>query len=213
MKKSVLIVFLSIMGCLSAQDIIVKKDGNVIKAKVVEITETSVQYKNFSNPEGPTYSITIENIFSLTYENGEKESFNNYTSTPQVEESFHQASSSNVSNAIILSQIADLESKADHMETVGFWVGFIGFMGLLFADIMIFPDNLGLAIGLGVPVMLGWVWLDYDIFNSFSSNYREKASELRTSMNKSLSMSLSPTLIHNRYNDCFSAGLSLSVKF
>lgn len=78
MKRCVLVVlsFLSLWG-LSAQDIIVKKDGSIIKAKVLEITETTVKYKNFTNQDGPSYSINIERVLSLTYENGEQESFSN----------------------------------------------------------------------------------------------------------------------------------------
>ena len=37
----------------SAQDLIIKKDGKDIKAKVLEVNEGDVRYKLFDEPEGP----------------------------------------------------------------------------------------------------------------------------------------------------------------
>ncbi len=61
--------------CASAQDVIVKKDGSTILSKVLEVNETNIKYKKFSNKTGPTYTIGIENVLSVNYENGEKETF------------------------------------------------------------------------------------------------------------------------------------------
>lgn len=62
---------------LSAQDIIIKKNAEEIKAKILEISENSVTYKKFSNPDGPTYTLPKSEIFMIKYENGEKETFKN----------------------------------------------------------------------------------------------------------------------------------------
>ncbi len=58
-----------------AQDVIVKKDGGTIVSKVLEIDDTIVRYKKFSNLEGPTYSIAKVEVNCINYENGEKETF------------------------------------------------------------------------------------------------------------------------------------------
>ena len=58
-----------------AQDVIVKKDGGTIVSKVLEIDDTVVKYKKFSNLEGPTYSIAKVEVNCINYENGEKETF------------------------------------------------------------------------------------------------------------------------------------------
>lgn len=105
---TVISVYLS-AGVANAQDIIVKNDGEIIKAKVVEIGETSIRYKNYSNQEGPTYSINISNVLSLTYENGSKETFSNISVEKVDTENIN--SSSSVTNAVLLSEIASLESK------------------------------------------------------------------------------------------------------
>ena len=43
----------------NAQDIILKKDGSEIKAKVLEITEQQVKYKDFDFQNGPIRNINI----------------------------------------------------------------------------------------------------------------------------------------------------------
>lgn len=55
------------------EDIIVKKDGSVIKCKVTEITDEDIKYKK-SN-DGPSYSIKKNTVLSITYKNGETEKF------------------------------------------------------------------------------------------------------------------------------------------
>jgi len=58
-----------------AQDVIVKHDGSTILSKVIKIGTTEVEYKKFSNQNGPTYSILKSDIQAINYENGEKETF------------------------------------------------------------------------------------------------------------------------------------------
>ena len=65
----------------NAQDIILKHDGSEIKAKVLEITDQQVKYKDFDFQNGPTRNINISEIFMITYENGQKEVFNKNTSS------------------------------------------------------------------------------------------------------------------------------------
>ena len=71
--------FVTNAACFSAsafsQDILVKKNGDIIEAKILEINETNIKYKNYSNQEGPTYSINIENVYSIKFENGQSEIF------------------------------------------------------------------------------------------------------------------------------------------
>lgn len=68
---------------VSAQDVIVKKDGSTIISKVIKIGTQEVEYKKASNPEGPTYSLLKSEIMAINYENGEKDTFDSsdFTST------------------------------------------------------------------------------------------------------------------------------------
>lgn len=58
---------------VSAQDVIVKKDGTTILSKVVEVGSSEIKYKKHSHQDGPTYSLSASEILSINYENGEKE--------------------------------------------------------------------------------------------------------------------------------------------
>jgi len=88
MKKVLLILVAIIVFGISAnaQDVILKQDGSEIKAKVLEITDQQVKYKDFDFQSGPTRNINISDIFMITYENGQKEVFNKQTSAPTQKE-------------------------------------------------------------------------------------------------------------------------------
>ena len=65
----------------SAQDLIVKKDGSLIQAKVTKIGTSEVGYKKWSNQDGPQYSIAVADILAINYQNGEKETFENVSAS------------------------------------------------------------------------------------------------------------------------------------
>lgn len=65
------------LASVNAQDMIVTRNGDVIQAKVTKIGTTEVDYKKWSNQDGPTYSIAISSILAINYQNGEKEAFEN----------------------------------------------------------------------------------------------------------------------------------------
>lgn len=75
MKKLLVMFMLLCSTAVLAQDVIVKRDGSTILSKVTKIGTTEVEYKKFSNQNGPTYSILKSDILSINYENGEKETF------------------------------------------------------------------------------------------------------------------------------------------
>tara|TARA_A100001015_G_scaffold313727_1_gene421631 strand:- start:826 stop:1518 length:693 start_codon:yes stop_codon:yes gene_type:complete len=77
MKKSIaLFIVLISHSVIFSQDVITKKDGIDINAKITEITINEVSYKKFSNLQGPSYTISKNEILMIRYENGEKEIFN-----------------------------------------------------------------------------------------------------------------------------------------
>lgn len=86
MKQLLVILFLLLCtNNLCAQDVIVKKDGDIIRSKVLEVTPTDIKYKKQSNPNGPTYTINISDVMSVNYENGENESFDNINAKQEDE--------------------------------------------------------------------------------------------------------------------------------
>lgn len=74
MKK---LLFLSITFFLAhhllAQDVIIFKNGDEVKAKVTEVGTTEIKYHKFENLAGPLYTIAKKDIFMIKYENGTKD--------------------------------------------------------------------------------------------------------------------------------------------
>ena len=75
---------------LQAQDVIFKKNGDEIQAKVLKVTESEIEYAKWSNPKGPTYVLSLGNVFMVKYENGEKDVFADQDA-PQTSQPFQAA--------------------------------------------------------------------------------------------------------------------------
>jgi len=58
-----------------AQDIIMLKTGDEIKAIVQEVGIEAIKYKKFTNADGPTYTLQKSNVFMVKYQNGAKDVF------------------------------------------------------------------------------------------------------------------------------------------
>lgn len=73
--KKILLLFLSsyVSFTTTAQDIIIKRNGDELQCKILEVSGEEVTYKRWSNPNGPTFKEKKEDIFLIKYENGEKE--------------------------------------------------------------------------------------------------------------------------------------------
>jgi hypothetical protein len=75
--KRILFLFLTGFLCnlLFSQDIIVKRNGDELKSRVLEITSESIKYKEFEFQDGPIRNIKVSEVFMIIYENGKRESF------------------------------------------------------------------------------------------------------------------------------------------
>jgi len=58
-----------------AQDIIFKTDGSEIKAKVLEIEQTCIKYKNVEQLDGPIRNILKSQVFMILYQDGSVDKF------------------------------------------------------------------------------------------------------------------------------------------
>jgi hypothetical protein len=91
--KKVLLILIALIGfgiSANAQDVILKKDASEIKAKVLEITDQEIKYKEFDFQDGSIHSVNISKVFRITYENGRHEVFNNQTSTSTPKQTDNQ---------------------------------------------------------------------------------------------------------------------------
>ena len=77
MKQTILSI-IALFCCAiaaQAQDVIVKRDGSTILTKVLEVNQSDIKYKKFSNQNGPTYTINKSEVMSINYEGGDKDTF------------------------------------------------------------------------------------------------------------------------------------------
>ena len=104
MKQLLVMLLLLCSASVSAQDVIVKKDGSTILSKVIEIGTSEIKYKKYSNQNGPTYTITKSEIQAINYENGEKETFTDVAPTqpqqPQQNFNYNNYASNQVAEGI-----------------------------------------------------------------------------------------------------------------
>jgi hypothetical protein len=74
MKNLLTILLFSIISLrIYSQDLIVKNDKTEIKAKIEELTETTIKYKKTEMLDGPSYNINKREVFMIIYKNGTKE--------------------------------------------------------------------------------------------------------------------------------------------
>ncbi len=60
-----------------SQDIIIKHSGDEIQAKITKITNNEIEFKKWTNLDGPIYIVEKTNVFMIKFSNGEKEIFSN----------------------------------------------------------------------------------------------------------------------------------------
>lgn len=68
-------IMLFISGTLYSQDVIIKTTGDEFQAKIIEITDDAIKYKDYHHQEGPIRNINKTAVFMVIYENGTRETF------------------------------------------------------------------------------------------------------------------------------------------
>ena len=74
----VMTLIVSVLCCVklsNAQDVIVMKDNTTIISKVTKVSQTEIEYKKWSDQDGPTYIINKSEVSNINYENGERDIF------------------------------------------------------------------------------------------------------------------------------------------
>ncbi len=84
MRKIVFSIMTLLPLLVAAEDIIVLTNGDIVRAKVMEISQTEVKYKKASNLDGPVYTVSKADVLSINYENGESDKFGPTTSKEQT---------------------------------------------------------------------------------------------------------------------------------
>lgn len=77
MEKKLFMTVLVIMiasVCFS-QDLITKKNGEDIQAKVIEVGQTEIKFRRLDNLDGPLFTVSKSDVLMIRYENGTKDIF------------------------------------------------------------------------------------------------------------------------------------------
>ncbi len=84
MKKTFsLLVCALCASIVVAQDIIITKDAQRIEAKIQEVSNQEIKYKLFTYQDGPVFVLSIADINSITFENGDVQVYNPISSQAQ----------------------------------------------------------------------------------------------------------------------------------
>jgi hypothetical protein len=65
---------------------IIKRNGDIIEAVIIEVGVNEIKYKKCRNPDGPTYSILRSDVFMIKNKNGDNDVFNDKKSSPDSDE-------------------------------------------------------------------------------------------------------------------------------
>lgn len=89
MKTCIFILFCLLAGGFSkhccAQDVIVRKNKQEIKAVVVEVTDTEIKYKAYGVAGGSVISIKKADVFMTIYTNGYREYYDDSGKTQNTD--------------------------------------------------------------------------------------------------------------------------------
>ncbi|MEO9872361.1 hypothetical protein [Ekhidna sp.] len=82
MKKLLLLFLVILTQKITAQDVIVMKNGDEMNVIVLEVASEAIKYKKHENQQGPTYTVEKVDVFMIRYENGTKDVFNSQEKAP-----------------------------------------------------------------------------------------------------------------------------------
>ncbi|MCM1355942.1 MAG: hypothetical protein NC212_06015 [Staphylococcus sp.] len=212
------IVFLMLVAVVGyAEDVIVKKDGSTVLSKIVEITATEIKYKKYPYLDGPTYVMEKNEVNYITYENGQKEYFEERNTVLDYGQQL-------MSDADLLRNYKSLNvdiAKSKRYKRVA-WIGggVLLATGLTIAGVLRSSDYgietvIGAAAG-GIGASALW----YLGFNLLSNRYKPQRNivynsslmeyDILKSGNRTLSASVDVLRTNNSHH---AIGLGISYKF
>ena len=81
MRKIILLIFGLFCAAgmdAAAQDVITRRNGEDIKALIVEVTDDAIKYKRENLPDGPLFTISKADVLMVTYSDGSRDVFADY---------------------------------------------------------------------------------------------------------------------------------------
>jgi hypothetical protein len=90
MQNKIFLIFILFISSaqIMSQDVIWKKSGEQVEAKITKMTEQEVHYKKYNNQDGPPYTINLYEVSQIVFENGTIEIFDKEAPAPEPKISF-----------------------------------------------------------------------------------------------------------------------------
>ena len=125
MKQLLVLLFFVYSAGVSAQDVIVKKDGSTVVCRVVELTESEIVYKKWSNLNGSNYVMDRSTASAINYQNGKKVNLSEATNLykPNHQNDGAQNLNDNALLKIYLAGNPQNKKKAKTIRTIGWIAG------------------------------------------------------------------------------------------
>ena len=95
------LVFLCLTHAMAAQDVIITTDAKKIESTILEVSKTEIKYKEFANPNGPTFVLSTDEISSIIYANGQVQLFSSSPRPASNDITPEQASADNTNKGRI----------------------------------------------------------------------------------------------------------------
>lgn len=220
MKQLLVILLLLCSASVSAQDVIVKKDGSTVVCRVVEVTATEITYKKWSDHNGSNYVMDKSLASGINYESGKKETFSETESLYKPNNQNDGAQQYNDRALLALDYETQKPNikKAKAWKTIGWLGGAILVGGGLAYNYIAYPDDddfhsVGfLAMGAGVACTAGCLLV--------ASNLKKKEQLLYSTvyqrdfkLSNGSSLSLGADMLRDRTLGSNTIGLGLRYNF
>ena len=223
MKQLLVLLFLLCAMTVSAQDVIVKKDGSTIVCRVVELTSSEITYKKWSDLNGSNYVMERSAASAINYENGKKvnlsEATNLYTPNNQNDgvQQYNDKALLRMND-----QIEKEFKKVRTKQAIG-WIGgtviALGGVALFVAGQVEGSHGGGKMVGGGVCFAGSIVWTTYFLMSAhkLKQQYNSLQSlslyQRNISISNSSSLSLGADLLSDHSQCSNTIGLGLRYNF
>ena len=222
MKKVLAVLLLLCSVGAFAQDVIVKRDRSTVVCKVLEVTDSEITYKKWSDLKGANYVMDISLVSAINYENGKKKIISELETLPQQNDQYDGTQSMSDAELLKLDEELNRESiliiqktnqekeylqkKIKRLKTIG-WIGGGALTATGIALLITGAINSEGTLIDNDNAALGWGSLACIVAGAgLTTTCLVKAHKLQ----KKIDAALQTSSIY-RYNIPFSNGSSLSV--
>ena len=146
-RQLLTLILLFCSGYALAQDVIVKKDGSTIVCRVMELNDTEIVYKKWSDLNGTNYVMERSSASSINYEDGKKDNL-----APVVENRYEPNNQSNGEHNLNDNALIQLDKDLHH----AWMLKFKAKIGLSIDNLMGGSDDIESKIGYDVTTGLNF---------------------------------------------------------